>query len=149
TKGTSAGGAAEAGKKLRVPGTNPFWFEDDSSQANRLLEILETHPLEVYLFNTGRVGGGEDQDGSEKVRIQDSAAVQRAIIDGDVEWVEDPDFGYFVATAIEGIVEGKLQPLKLFEAQGRGDEYERIVAHPRVERLVLGEVLAALGLEVG
>ncbi|MBW3659222.1 MAG: phosphoenolpyruvate carboxykinase (ATP), partial [Actinobacteria bacterium] len=39
TKGTSAGGAAEAGKKLRVPGTNPFWFENDASQANRLLEL--------------------------------------------------------------------------------------------------------------
>ena len=33
TKGTSAGGAAEAGKKLRVPGTNPFWFENAARAA--------------------------------------------------------------------------------------------------------------------
>jgi phosphoenolpyruvate carboxykinase (ATP) len=134
TKGTSAGGAAEAGKKLRVPGTNPFWFENDASQANRLLEILESHPLEVYLLNTGRVGGGDAVEGSEKVRIPDSAAVQTAIIDGDVEWVEDPDFGYYVASAIEGVDPEKLQPRRLYEAQGRTDEYDRIVADLKAQR---------------
>ena len=34
TKGTSAGGAAEAGKNLRVPGTNPFFFTNDALQGN-------------------------------------------------------------------------------------------------------------------
>ncbi len=48
TKGTSAGGAAEAGKNLRVPGTNPFFFTNDALQGNRLLELLDTMPdLEV------------------------------------------------------------------------------------------------------
>ena len=60
TKGTSAGGTAEAGKSLRVPGTNPFFFDDDAMQGNRLLELLETMPdLEAYVLNTGRVGGVE------------------------------------------------------------------------------------------
>jgi phosphoenolpyruvate carboxykinase (ATP) len=134
TKGTSAGGAAEAGKKLRVPGTNPFWFESDATQANRLLELLETHDLEVYLLNTGRVGGGDDVEGSQKVRIADSAAVQEAIIDGNVDWVEDPDFGYFVASSMEGVDQGKLQPRTLYESQGRGDDYERIVADLKDQR---------------
>lgn len=134
TKGTSAGGASEAGKSLRVPGTNPFWFENDASQANRLLEILEAHPLEVYLLSTGRIGGGPDVEGSVKVKISDSAAVQNAIVDGTANWVEDPDFGYFVAEAIEGVDEGKLQPRKLYESQGRTDEYERIVAQLKSER---------------
>lgn len=134
TKGTAAGGASEAGKKLRVPGTNPFWFENDASQGNRLLEILETSPLEVYLLNTGRVGGGDDVEGAKKVRIQDSAAVQRAIVDGDVEWVEDPDFGYYVAAEIDGVDIEKLQPRRLYEAQGRLEEYETIVASLKAAR---------------
>ncbi len=134
TKGTSAGGASEAGRSLRVPGTNPFWFENDASQANRLLEILARHPLEVYLFSTGRVGGGPDVDGSVKVEIADSAAVQEGIVDGTIEWVEDPDFGYFVAAAIDGVDVGKLQPRRLYESQGRVDEYESIVAGLRSDR---------------
>ena len=37
TQGTSAGGADEAGKFLRVPGTNPFFPSGDDPQGNRLL----------------------------------------------------------------------------------------------------------------
>lgn len=135
TKGTSAGGAAEAGKKLRVPGTNPFWFEEDSSQGNRLLELLQAVDLEVYLFNTGRVGGGEDVDGSRKVRIAHSAAVQEGIVNGTIEWEEDPDFGYLVAASIPGFDDLELlQPRRLYEAQGRADEYCEIVATLKQQR---------------
>ena len=49
TKGTAAGGAEEAGKSLRVPGTNPFFPMLHDLQGNRFLELLEKHPLEVYL----------------------------------------------------------------------------------------------------
>src|SRR6266511_3724045 len=46
TKGTAAGGADEAGKALRVPGTNPFFPMPHDLQGNRFLELLEEHPLE-------------------------------------------------------------------------------------------------------
>src|SRR2546430_3527512 len=59
TTGTSAGGADEAGKFLRVPGTNPFFPMPHDLQGNRFLELLAEHPLEVYVMNTGRVGGAE------------------------------------------------------------------------------------------
>lgn len=134
TKGTSAGGAAEAGKKLRVPGTNPFWFENDASQANRLLELLDQHGLEVFLLNTGRVGGGESQEGSKKVRIPDSAAVQKAVVHGSDAWVEDPDFGYWVLEELDGVDPEKLQPRKLYEAQGRAAEYAAIVDQLKADR---------------
>ena len=135
TKGTSAGGAAEAGKKLRVPGTNPFWFENDASQANRLLELLGQHELEVYLLNTGRVGGGDDDERSKKVRIPHSAAVQEGIVDGTIEWVEDPDFGYLVAESIPGFDDVELlQPRKLYERQGRTEEYGQIVESLKAAR---------------
>jgi phosphoenolpyruvate carboxykinase (ATP) len=135
TKGTSAGGAAEAGKSLRVPGTNPFWFENDASQANRLLELLETCDLEVYLFSTGRVGGDETHEGSKKVRIPHSAAVQKGIVEGTIEWVEDPDFNYLVAESIPDFDDPELlQPRKLYERQGRMDEYQQIVDRLHTER---------------
>src|SRR5437868_4490673 len=54
TRGTSAGGAAEAGKFLRVPGTNPFFPLKHAQQGNRFCELLESSPMEVFLFNTGR-----------------------------------------------------------------------------------------------
>ena len=74
TQGTSAGGADEAGKSLRVPGTNPFFPMPHDLQGNRFLELLEEHPLDVYLMNTGRVGGREDDERSKKV--QDQALVR-------------------------------------------------------------------------
>ena len=44
----------EMGKNLRVPGTNPFFFNNDGMQGNRLLELLDTMPdLDVYLAHTG------------------------------------------------------------------------------------------------
>src|SRR5690606_40072550 len=96
--GTSAGGAAEAGKSLRVPGTNPFFFNDDAMQGNRLLELLETIPdLEAFVLNTGRIGG--EGEGSKKVTIPDSSAIVQGIVEGTIEWETDPDFGYQVATS--------------------------------------------------
>jgi phosphoenolpyruvate carboxykinase (ATP) len=135
TRGTSAGGAAEAGKSLRVPGTNPFWFENDASQANRLLELLETMDLEVYLLSTGRVGGPESDERSKKVRIPHSAAVQHGIVDGTIEWIQDPDFGYEVAASIPGFDDPELlQPRALYERQGRTEEYCGIVERLKRER---------------
>ncbi len=129
TKGTSAGGAAEAGKNLRVPGTNPFFFNNDAWQGNRFLELLETMPdLEVYLMNTGRVGGPIDDERSKKVKIRHSSAVVQGIVAGTIEWEEDPDFGYSVASALPEFDDAELlQPRKLYERQDRAAEYKELV----------------------
>jgi phosphoenolpyruvate carboxykinase (ATP) len=129
TKGTSAGGAVEAGKNLRVPGTNPFFFTNDAVQGNRLLELLDTMPdLEVYLMNTGRVGGGDDVPGSKKVKIKDSSAVVQGIVAGSITWEEDPDFGYYVAADLPGFDDPELlQPRRLYERKTRIEEYDETV----------------------
>ena len=102
---------------------------------NRFLELLGTCDLEVYLLNTGRIGGGDDDERSKKVSISTSAAVQDGIIDGTIEWVTDPDFGYEVAQSCPGIDDVELlQPRKLYERQGRQDEYAQIVTNLKAAR---------------
>jgi phosphoenolpyruvate carboxykinase (ATP) len=146
TQGTSAGGKDEAGKALRVPGTNPFYPLLHAQQGNRLAELLSTHPLEVYLLNTGRVGGPDEDDRSKKVRIPHSSAVVAAIAEGTITWDEDPDFGYLVASELPGIDDPELlRPRRLYERQGRADEYRRHVERLKAER---AEYLAGFpGLE--
>ncbi len=128
TKGTSAGGAAEAGKSLRVPGTNPFFFDDDALQGNRLLELLDTlGDLEAFVLNTGRVGG--EGEGSKKVTIPVSSAIVQGIVAASVPGVDDVEL---------------LQPRRLYERQGRGGEYEAIVARLKKERVEYLNGFAAL-----
>ena len=136
TIGTSAGGKAEAGKSLRVPGTNPFFFENDALMGNRFLELLDSMPdLDVYLMNTGRVGGPEGDDRSKKVKIRHSSAVVAGLVTNSIEWVEDPDFGYYTAAALEGFDDPELlQPKKLYESQGRTEEYGELVDKLKAER---------------
>jgi phosphoenolpyruvate carboxykinase (ATP) len=129
TKGTSAGGASEAGKSLRVPGTNPFFPLLHAHQGNRMLELMKGSPMEVYLMNTGAIGGDGKQEGSKKVKIQHSSAVVKAIAEGTIKWERDPDFGYLVASSVPGIDDADyLKPKAMYERQGRLDEYNQLVA---------------------
>jgi len=137
TQGTAAGGADEVGRALRVPGTNPFFPMPHDLQGNRFLELLEQHPLEVYLLNTGRVGGSEADGRSKKVLIKHSSAIVKGIAEGLIEWEQDPDFGYLVAASVPGIDSADvdvLQPRRLYAATGRLDEYRDHVERLKAER---------------
>jgi phosphoenolpyruvate carboxykinase (ATP) len=149
TTGTSAGGADEAGKFLRVPGTNPFFPMPHDLQGNRFLELLAEHPLEVYVMNTGRVGGPEDDERSRKVRIKHSSAIVKGIAEGTIEWERDPDFGYLVASSVPGFDDPLLlQPRKLYEEQGRGDEYAALVERFKAERAEFLQKFPSLSEEI-
>src|ERR687891_1021723 len=102
TTGTSAGGKAEEGKFLRVPGTNPFFPLLHGFQGNRIRELLDSHQIEVFLLNTGRIGGREDDDQSKKVQIPHSSAVVKGIAEGTISWADDEEFGYQVAESVPG-----------------------------------------------
>jgi phosphoenolpyruvate carboxykinase (ATP) len=137
TTGTSAGGKDEEGKFLRVPGTNPFFPMSHDLQGNRFLELLAANPIEVYLLNTGRVGGPEADERSLKVRIPNSSAIVKGIAEGTIEWETDPDFGYKVASRVPGIDEADrmiLQPRLLYAEQGRAEEYGALVERLKGER---------------
>jgi phosphoenolpyruvate carboxykinase (ATP) len=137
TRGTSAGGAAEAGKFLRVPGTNPFFPLKHAQQGNRFWELLESSPMDVYLLNTGRVGGPDADERSRKVRIHHSSAIVKGVAENTIVWDDDLDFDYLVAASIPDIDPSDdhiLQPRRLYESQGRSDEYARIVERLKGER---------------
>src|SRR5690349_9651504 len=135
TTGTSAGGKDEEGKFLRVPGTNPFFPRDMADMGNRMLDLLNSHELQAFVLNTGRVGGGDGHPGSKKVTIPYSSAIVQGIVEGTIEWTEDPDFGYEVAAAIPGVDDLEiLQPRRLYARQGRTDEHEAMVARLKRER---------------
>jgi phosphoenolpyruvate carboxykinase (ATP) len=136
TTGTAAGGASEAGKFLRVPGTNPFFPLPHGFQGNRLLELLATHPIQAFLLNTGRVGGKDGDDRSKKLKIPHTSACVKGIAEGTIAWTDDPDFRYQVAAGVPDIDDVELlQPKGLYERQGRMDEYTALVDRLKAERV--------------
>jgi len=135
TTGTSAGGKDEEGKFLRVPGTNPFFPRAMADMGNRMLELLHSHELKVFVLNTGRVGGGDDHEGSKKVTIPISSAIVQAIVEDTIGWVDDPDFGYEIAESVPGVDDPEvLQPRRLYARQGRTAEYDAMVERMKRER---------------
>jgi phosphoenolpyruvate carboxykinase (ATP) len=149
TQGTSAGGKDEMGKALRVPGTNPFFPLRHEQQGNRFLELHRSRPFEVYLMNTGSVGGGEGSPNSKKVTIEASSAIVKAIAEGTITWTPDADFGYEVAQAVPGLDDIELlQPKRLYQRTARADEYRRWVERLRQERVAEFQKYPGLHKEV-
>jgi phosphoenolpyruvate carboxykinase (ATP) len=135
TTGTSAGGKDEEGKFLRVPGTNPFFPRDMADMGNRMLDLLDGHEMKVFVLNTGRIGGGDGDERGKKVKIPHSSAIVQAIVEDTIEWEHDSDFGYEVASSLPGIDDLEiLQPKRLYERQGRLDEYNAMVERMKSER---------------
>lgn len=138
TRGTSAGGAEEAGKALRVPGTNPFFPLRHGLQGTRFLELLNKNPIQVYLMNTGWVGGQKDTPHSMKVKIHHSSAIVKAIAEETISWTRDSDFGYELATSVPGVDSadvGLLYPRHHYEATGRMGDYMQVVERFKRERV--------------
>jgi phosphoenolpyruvate carboxykinase (ATP) len=149
TTGTSAGGAAEEGRFLRVPGTNPFFPLPHGLQGNRLLELLATHPIETYLLNTGRVGGKEGDERSKKVKIPHTSACVKGIAEQTIVFEEDPDFRYLVAKEVPEFDDPELlQPRTLYERQVRTDEYRRIVDRLKADRVAHLQQFTQLSEEI-
>jgi phosphoenolpyruvate carboxykinase (ATP) len=149
TTGTSAGGAAEEGKFLRVPGTNPFFPLPHGLQGNRVLELLATHPIQTYLLNTGRVGGPDGDDRSKKVKIPHTSACVKGIAEGTIVFETDRDFGYEVATEVPGFDDPELlQPRRLYERQGRADTYSSIVDTLKTDRVAHLQQFTQLSEEI-
>src|SRR5438270_11646969 len=120
---------------MRVPGMSPSVPLLVAFQGNRMLELMKQSAMDAYLMNTGRIGGDEKDERSKKVKIQHSSAVVKAVAEGTIKWEKDPDFGYLVATEVPGIGDADyLQPKKMYERQGRSNEYEQLVEKYNTDR---------------
>ena len=124
TTGTSAGGKDEEGKFLRVPGTNPFFPRDMADMGNRMLELLDTKPMQVFVLNTGRVGGagrGHLQEGHHPVLLghgRGHRVRHHRVGSGPGLRLRD-------SVTVRGIDDLEiLQPRRLYERQGRLAEYD-------------------------
>ena len=59
----------------------------------------------------------------------------QAIVEDTIDWASDPDFGYEIAAALPGVDDVEiLQPRRLYDRQGRGDEYAAMVSRMKRER---------------
>lgn len=128
---SSAGDPAQAGKPLRVVGTNPFIIGPYEEEGNRFLEILNANPhLECYLMDTDHFGAHPGKDDGRKITVYDSARLLADAARGAIEWEGDPDWGYEVA-AWAGDVDLRLY--RGSEYYG-ADEYERLTEELMRER---------------
>ncbi|MFQ5877925.1 MAG: phosphoenolpyruvate carboxykinase (ATP) [Acidobacteriota bacterium] len=144
-------GAGAAGRTLRLPGANPFFPLDLALQGNRFLHILRNSPMEVYLMNTGRIGGGEEDGRGRKVGLRHCSAIIEGIAGGTIYWERDPDFGYDLARLVPGLGgedECLLHPRAHYARQGRIDEYRRIVGRLKFERREYLRSLGSLDREI-
>jgi phosphoenolpyruvate carboxykinase (ATP) len=106
-----------------------------ADMGNRMLELLDSHELQAFVLNTGRVGGGDGHPDSKKVTIPFSSAIVQGIVEGTIEWTEDADFGYDIATSVPGVDDIEiLQPRRLYERTGRMPEYDAMVEKLKRER---------------
>ncbi len=98
---TSAGDPAEAGKSLRVVGTNPFIVGSKDEEGNIFLNILRNNPdIRCFILNTGRVGG---MDRGRKITVRDSVKIMEMIARDKIVWKKDEFWGYEVPVQIPGL----------------------------------------------
>ncbi|HYT26201.1 MAG TPA: phosphoenolpyruvate carboxykinase (ATP) [Actinomycetota bacterium] len=125
--GPAADGRQESGGRR---GSDPLALEY-ARHGNRLAELLRDHPMEVFLVNTGRVGGPARAGRSKAIAVSDTSAVVAAVAEGTIAWDgDDPDLGCEVAADVPGIDDRELyRPSLLYRRQGRLAEYRSRAAH--------------------
>ena len=98
---TSAGDPTQAGKPLRVVGTNPFIVGSYEEEGNAFLHILRDNPdIQCFILNTGKVGG---MDRGQKITVLDSVKILEMIARDKISWQKDEFWGYEVPAEIPGV----------------------------------------------
>jgi phosphoenolpyruvate carboxykinase (ATP) len=128
---SSAGDPTQAGKPLRVVGTNPFIIGPLEEEGNRFLEILEANPhVECFLLDTGRFGAHPGVDEGVKITVYESARLLADAARGSIRWVRDPDWGYEVAAEAGDVDLRDFDPRRFYKE----DEYRRLTVELKRER---------------
>ncbi len=98
---TSAGDPTQAGKQLRVVGTNPFIVGSKEKEGNIFLNILRNNPdIQCFILNTGKIGG---TDRGQKITVLDSVKIVEMIARDKIVWKQDEFWGYEVPVQIPGV----------------------------------------------
>lgn len=160
---TAAGDPAREGQPVHSVGTNPFIVGAPGAEGNLFLEILRRNPnVQVFLLNTGRIGGrGVDRSLRQtptgeilgaKLGVLDSTEIIKQLARGGIQWERDPDWGYEVAVAVEGIPDyaERLHPRRYY-TEAEYAELTRLLQEDRAAWLaqfpeLAPEIPAALGL---
>ena len=144
TSKTSAAGSDRG--KTRSPFTQPFFPRNHSHQATRFVEICETMPgVTMWMMNTGYVGSSAaDANGNSgfKVSIKHSSTLLKHLLDDNIAWRKDPDFGYYVVDIYSDfnrqllslVPKEILCPNYLYESTGRAETYRSWANLMRLER---------------
>ncbi len=144
TSKTSAAGKERG--KTRSPFTQPFFPLNHKLQAERFEDLMGKNPgLITWMMNTGYIGGDqldEKKGIALKVKIAHSSAMLEALFRGEIKWKEDPDFGYWIVDVnapenrklLEKVPAEILNPILLYEKQGRMNEYHEWVQKIKKER---------------
>ncbi len=112
---SSAGDPTQAGKALRVVGTNPFIVGSYAEEGNMFLSILRENPdIKCCILNTGCVGG---VDRGQKITVKDSVKILEMIARDEITWQRDDFWGYDVPTEIPGVELGRFDPKNFYSAE--------------------------------
>jgi phosphoenolpyruvate carboxykinase (ATP) len=127
---SSAGDPTQAGKPIKVVGTNPFIIGSMAQEGNRFLQILRANPnIECYLLDTGSFGQKKSTKGM-KISVYNSARLLADAARGVIVWEKDPDWGYEVAVGVGDVDLGIFDPSLYYDER----EYKRLTEELKEER---------------
>jgi phosphoenolpyruvate carboxykinase (ATP) len=127
---SSAGDPTQAGKPIKVVGTNPFIIGAMAQEGNRFLEILRANPdIECYLLDTGSFGQKKSTKGM-KISVYNSARLLADAARGVIVWEKDPDWDYEVAVGAGDVDLGIFDPSLYYDER----EYKRLTEELKEER---------------
>jgi len=130
---------------------SPLIIGDISDEINRFYEFVKSHQgrIECFMLNTGGVGETVEHglDGARKVlrkvtrvQIGEMASIIRAILRGEVEWRDDPNWMLRTPSRIEGIDISRFDPASHYDQE----KLDSLVAGLRLERATYAEQFSGL-----
>lgn len=126
---TSAGDPTQAGKALRVVGTNPFIVGEEEEEGNIFLNLLRNNPdIQCFILNTGMVGG---PDRGQNITHKDSLKILEMIARDNIVWKKDEFWGYEVPVEIPGLDLSRFDLNNYFPAE----QIQELSADLKQERL--------------
>jgi phosphoenolpyruvate carboxykinase (ATP) len=126
---TSAGDPSQAGKALRVVGTNPFIVGSHAEEGNMFLSILQENPdIQCFTLNTGHVGG---MDRGQKITVRDTVKIIEMIAKDRITWRRDDFWGYDVPSAIPDVELDRFEPKNYYS----DEQIEQLSYDLKKERL--------------